>query len=174
MEKKLQTFIICCLLFIASCGDKNLTVDNGVYFQDFDNLEMWARDQWNLTNEIAHSGNYSARTDSNAEYSQTFELDYAVAKAKGFKSMQVTAWLYADKIDPKAGLVTSVETGSGAVAYASSDIKNYIAAPKQWEKISCSLNLPDSASDDSKIKVYLCSPGKAKIFMDDVTVKFLK
>ncbi len=174
MKKILQKLSIVSLLFIASCGDKNQTADDGIYFQDFDNLRFWARDEWNLTNEMAHSGDFSAKTDSNAEYSQTFQMEYSYAKSKGYKAVQVTAWLYVTNMNAKAGLVASVESASGSAAYESADIINFITAPNQWEKISVFLKLPESAPDGSNIKVYLWSPNKGKIFMDDVTVKLAK
>lgn len=174
MKNIFQLLGVASILFITSCSDKNLTADDGVYFQDFDNLRFWGHDEWNLTNEKAHSGDFSARTDSSTEYSQTFEMVFSYAKSKGYKAMQVTAWLYVDNMNAKAGLVASVESSSGSAAYQSADIKNFITAPNQWEKISVYLKLPESAPDNANIKVYLWSPNKAKIFMDDVSIKLVK
>ena len=174
MQNIFQKLSIISLFFIASCGGSNQTADDGVYFQDFDNVRFWARDEWNITNEKAHSGDFSARTDSVAEYSQTFQMEYSYAKSKGYKAIQVTAWLFVTDMNAKAGLVASVESSGGSAAYESADIKNFITAPNQWEKISVFLKLPENAPDGSNIKVYLWSPNRTKIFMDDVTVKLAK
>lgn len=174
MKKTKNKIFAGLILIISACGGKNQTADDGVYFQDFDNLHFWGHDEWNLTNEMAHSGDFSAKTDSNAEYSQTFEMDFKYAQSKGYKAMKVNAWIYVDNMNSKAGLVSSVESASGGAAYESADIKNFITAPKQWEKINVFLKFPEHAPDGSKIKVYLWSPNKSKIFLDDVTIKFEK
>ena len=162
------------MVLFVSCSTKNQTADDGVYFQDFDNLHFWGHDEWNITGAKAHSGDYSARTDSNAEYSQTFEMDFAYAQSKGYRALEVSAWLFVPNMNAKGGLVTSIEAASGGSAYESADIKNFITAPNQWEKISGFLKFPEKAPEGSKIKVYLWSPNKSEIFLDDVTVKFLK
>ena len=171
--KKLQTLLVSLvIILITACGGKNLTAEDGVYFQDFDNLRCWARDQWNITGEMAHSGDFSARTDSSTEFSQTFQMEFSYAKAKGYKSVEVTGWIYLYNMNAKASLVCSVENASGNLAYESADVKNFITAPNQWEKISVLLKLPENAPHGSDLKVYLWSPNKSKIFLDDVTIKF--
>ena len=173
--KQLQTILFSLIIiFITACGGKNQTADDGVYFQDFDNLRCWATDQWNLTGEKAHSGDFSARTDTSTEYSQTFQMEYSYAKAKGYKSVQVAGWFYVTNMSAKGSLVCSVESAGGSPAYESADLKNFITAPNQWEKITVSLKLPENAPDGAKLKVYLWSPNKSKIFLDDVTIKLTK
>ena len=147
---------------------------DGIYFQDFDNLYWWSNDQWNLTSEKAHSGDFSARTDSLNEFSQTFAMDYDYALAKKCSAIQVSAWICVTNMNAKAGLVVSVESAKGAAAYESVDIKNFITAPNQWDEVAATLKLPEKAPEGSKIKVYLWSPSKTKIFLDDVTIKLVK
>jgi hypothetical protein len=172
---KLQSIACLTLLvFFTSCGINYPTADEGVYFQDFDNLKMWGGDQWNLTNEKAHSGSYAARTDSTYEYSQTFSMDFKEAKSKGYKAIEVSAWVFVTNADAKAGIIASVESSAGSTAYMSADVKDFITAPNQWEKGIVFLKLPETAPEGAKIKVYLWSPNKAKIFIDDVTVQFHK
>ena len=174
MKNIFQKLSIVSMFLVASCGSDNQTADDGVYFQDFDNLKMWGRDEWNLNSEIAHSGDFSAKTDTNMEYSQTFEMDYGYAKSKGYKAMQVTAWLYVTNMNAKASLVSSIESSAGSSAYETADIKNFITAPNHWEKISTFLKFPEKVMEGSRLKVYLWSPNKAKIYVDDVTVKLAK
>ena len=71
--KRLSVIFLSSLLLIA-CSDVNKTADDGIYFQDFDNLKMWTHDP-QVTGSKAHSGYYSTFTDSTHEYSQTFEMN---------------------------------------------------------------------------------------------------
>jgi hypothetical protein len=171
---KLKFLPVTVLTLLASCGDKYVTADEGVYFQDFDNVKMWARDQWNLSTEQKHSGDYAAFTDSTHEYSQTFEMGYSYAKSKGYKAIKVSAWIFSDAPDVKAGLVTSVESSAGSSAYESADFKNFIQAPKEWTRLTTFFKLPENAPDDAKIKVYVWAPKRQKSFMDDIELKFVK
>jgi hypothetical protein len=162
------------LTLFTACKDKCLTSDDGVYFQDFDNLKMWARDEWNLTDERAHSGRYAAHTDSAFQYSQTFEMSFNEAKSKGYKAIEVSAWVFAASDNAKAGVVASVESSSGTKAYETADLKNFSKGPNQWDKAIVFLKLPESAPEDAKIKVYLWSPAKSKVYIDDVFVQLHK
>ena len=76
------------LLILSSCSRNNHTVDDGYYFENFDNLKMWTHDV-RVTDERAHSGSYSAYTDSLSDYSATFEMDLSFARSKGYRSLNI-------------------------------------------------------------------------------------
>lgn len=161
------------LISVLTSCTRSRTVDDGSYFEDFDNLKHWNHDA-KVTNEMAHSGSYAAYTDSFNDFSQTFEMEYGFAKSKKYRTMMVSAWCYKTLDDPKAGLVASVESPEKQLSYSSSDLSKSMSEVNQWEQVSVFLELPGQAPEHSKIKVYLWSPGKNKVYMDDVLIEFGK
>jgi hypothetical protein len=173
MKLKLFSLTIV-LISLYSCGNKYPTADDGVYFQDYDNLWMFDKNVA-VTSGVAHSGNYSAYTDSSREYSQTFEMDYRYAREKGYKALKVSAWVYTNGADAKGNLVASVEGGGGTpAAYESAELNNFIERPKEWTMITSFLKFPDKAPDGAVIKVYLWAPKKHKIYLDDMLIELVK
>jgi hypothetical protein len=160
------------LFFLQACANRK-SPNDGYYFENFDNLHGWNRDAL-LSDEQAYSGNYALMADSLHEFSQTFDMDYHYAYSRGFRSMTVKAWGYKEVRDAAGGLVVSLESPSGRSAYASSDFSTALLQPRHWEKISLFLQFPDTAGDNSRIKIYIWSPHKSKMFVDDVTIQFNK
>lgn len=175
-HKHLHLFLLTGFVFIISALTScmgNKTVDDGSYFENFDNLKQWSADA-KVTSEMAHSGSYAAYTDSFNEFSQTFEMEYSFAKSKKYRVIMVSAWCYKTVDNPKAGLVVSLENAEIKSSYASSDLSRSVSEPNQWEQISIVFDLPEQAPDNSKIKIYIWCPGKNKVFMDDVLIEFGK
>jgi hypothetical protein len=159
-------------LFFFSCTKKMKSVDDGYFFQDFDNLKYWNPDA-RVTNEQAHSGSYSAYTDSIHD-THNFKMDFNYAKSHGFRSMTVTAWCYLAAPSPKSNFVASVEAPDKAILWESVDLESVLPSTNVWGKISKSIKLPEDAPGGTNIKVYVTSATKSKIFLDDVEIQFSK
>ena len=155
-----------------SCS-RNKNLKEGYYFEDFDNLHFWNHEA-RVTREHAHSGDYAAFTDSSHEFSQTFEMGYHYARSKGFKSVTVNAWCHKSSSNAKGGLVTSVESAEKKSEFILADISQLVKKADHWEKVSTDFTLPDWAPEDARIKVYLWSPEKNKLFVDDIEIEFKK
>ncbi len=169
-----QILVLFILLGLNSCSDKQTTADDGIYFQDFDNVKMWARDQGNISDKHARSGKYSARTGGEVEYSQTFEMDYKEALAFGCKGIQVSGWILKENNDAKGRLVLSIESPTGSEVYETADIKDVTTGSQKWEQANLFVRVPESVKEGSKIKVYFWSPEKSEVYLDDVLVQLHK
>lgn len=173
MDKIYSKAILLLLGIFYSCTSSNLNVESNTYHQDFDNLQMWTRDAA-VTDEQAHSGRYSAYTDENREFSQTFEMSFDYAKSQGFKYVVVTAWCMMADYDSEAAFVTSVESPDQNPIYQSPRLTEFLKKPMAWGKYSTSIKLPEIAPEKTNIKVYLWSSKRQKAWMDDVTIEFDK
>jgi len=159
------------LLCLSACGKGE--VDDGVYFQNFDNLLWWTRNA-SVSYEQVHSGGYSAYVDSAHEFSHTFEMDYEFAKEKKFRRAQITAWCFKPKREAQVGLVASLEAPGKQVAVASLDFQKDLEVSETWLNVVLFLDIPQQAPSGTKFKVYLYSPHGDKGFMDDVKISFQK
>src|SRR5436190_23383568 len=101
-------------------------------------------------------------------------MNYHNAYSRSFRSMTVKAHGYKEIRDAGSGLIISMEGPSGQSASQSSDFSTSLLQPKHWEKISLFLQFPDTAGDNSRIKIYIWSPHKSKMFVDDVAIQFNK
>jgi hypothetical protein len=167
------TISIFVITILFSCS-KMKTTDDGFYFQDFDNLKMWERNPRVTNAVVAHSGKYCGYTDSEFEFSQTFEMDYEYAKSFGYKSMSVTAWCMKPAMDTKASLVVAIGTYDQNIHYVSKDLGLDLTKIDTWEKISFEVEFPNDNLANSTIKIYLYTPNKQKAYMDDVEIEFKK
>lgn len=164
--------VILAVFFLTSCSNEK-TVDNGYYFENFDNLKYWGYGE-KISNETAHSKPYAAYTDSQNEFSLTFKMEGAVVKSKGYKHVNISAWCYKLTGNSTAGLIVSVEGAEKKFVRQTFDLATQLEKTNTWEFISTVVDLPDENSGDYSIAVYLWSPQKEKAFLDDVTLEFIK
>jgi hypothetical protein len=159
------------IFFAVGCYDNNQSVDKGYYFENFDNLNAWTSNQ-QVTKVQGHSGQYSTFTDSLHQYSQTFALNLSDIKAKKFKKIDITAWIFRPSIETKASVVASIDGEGMKSLYSSIDLTDAVPDAGKWTKTFFSVNLPDVIADNAKLKVYLWAPSFQKSYMDDVEINF--
>lgn len=176
--KRKTIFLIQVILFvftfsiIISCT-WNKSVDEGYYFQDFDNLWLWDHSAL-VSYEYAHSGMFCTYADSIHPFSQAFEMDLASALSKHYKSVQVTAWCMKTNINSTAKLMVAVESQGKEIISQSVEFSKALEVPLTWINLVLILKFPKQFPDDSKIKIYCWSTEKEKSYMDDVLIEFRK
>jgi hypothetical protein len=158
-------------ILITSCA-WNKSVDDGYYFEDFDNLKMWDNSS-QVTNECSHSGKYCTYTDDAHPFSQIFEMDLS-PETKKYKSIQVTAWCRKTNKDSKVKLVASFESHGQTLQQQALNFADALELENTWINLVLFLKFPEQIPDGSKVKVYAFSPEKEKAFVDDVRIEFRK
>jgi len=158
--------------FFASCV-MNRSVDDGYYFQDFDNLKMWDSTA-QVTDAQSHSGKYCTYTDETHPLSQAFEMNAGDAVAKGYKSIQVTAWCVKVTKECKVRLIVEIANEGRELVSQSADFSKALEIPGAWINLVMFLKIPGQLPPGSKLKIYCRSDEKEKSFMDDVRVEFRK
>ena len=160
------------IVFIASCKSK--TIDNGYYSQNFDDIKIWAGDQRTLSNNVAHSGEWSSKMDANNEFSLGFVMDMKKINEKGYKKVKASAWGYLSESDAKTSFVITVDGADKPIAYSADDFRNFIKGPKTWGRITARLTLPDLKGKDAVVKVYALTSNKKEAYVDDFEIQFEK
>jgi hypothetical protein len=171
ITSRLYLILITALLFSACRNNK--TAGDGYYFQDFDNLKMWERNP-RVTDAVAHSGHYSAYTNSEYDFSQTFEMDYDYAKSLGYKGMIINAWCMKTVSEIKTGFVAAIGTPEQNSHYVSTDLGTALTEVNTWQKVTNKVEFPNTTLEKSTIKIYLFSPNREKSYVDDVEIEFTK
>jgi hypothetical protein len=150
------------------------SADDAIFYQDFDNLYWWGGHPVTLTDEKAHSGRFSTFADPSQNYSQTFIMDLSYAKAHAYKIMNVSGWVYVTEKPCKASFVASVESEGKTVLYQAAEVDKQVAVAGKWERLMVAFPVSEITEKNGLIKVYLWSECSKRIYLDDVTIKFIK
>ncbi len=170
---RIQTVLILGILTaLFSCSTEPKSVDEGIYFQDFDNLRSWAT-EFNYSSEFAHSGLYSSATDSIHRYTLTFVKHCNEARMAGYTKMEASAWIFKPRNNIQAGFMASVAGENKELVYKSVDL-NDIPHENAWTKVSLKIDLPVKDPSAGYIKVYAWAPKGDTIYMDDVLIRFYR
>ena len=157
---------------LVGCGKK--TVNEGYYFQNFDDIKCWTNDQPTLSNTNRHSGDWSSKMDAEHEYSQTFAIDARRLKEFGYKRVKVSAWGYITDTQAKTALIITVDAPEKTVDYSSSPFVEFVKGPKTWGKITGRLNIPDLQGKPAVLKIFAWASNKKESYIDDVEIQFEK
>lgn len=161
------------LVFLLSCLEENVSEQFIVQQNDFESMLGWSDvDPGRLLRGNAHSGNYSALTDSNHPYSLGFIRKLREITDHPVKRIEINAWVLSKSLDSKAGLVLSIETDGKSQFYKGVDVLDSIQATQKWYPLRCGFNLPSDLNMDHEVRVYLWNQGKDTVLVDDIEIKF--
>lgn len=159
--------------FLLSCSDKNKPEQAIVLQNDFESMLGWSDvEQGRLLKGNAHSGNYSALTDSNHPYSLGFIRKLREITDGPVKRIEMNAWVLTKSLNAKAKLVLSIESGGTPRFYEGVDILPSIEATQKWYSLRCHFDLPSDLDMDHEVRIYLWNTGKDTVLVDDFEIKF--
>jgi hypothetical protein len=143
-----------------------------VVVQDFDSLQEWGVGNNVVTDKGSRSGKFSAFTDSNHEYTETYRTDYSRLLLSGYTKVKVSAWYKTLVPDPDCSLVISIEKGDQKLAYKAVQSKDVKLKMNEWIQITNELIFPAENVPESLIKIYTHSPQKQEILVDDMQIEY--
>lgn len=163
---------------LAACSKDAPTVDKDVLVHnDFETLYGWVGETPSLTKEKAHSGLYSIKVDPNTEYSLTFRsLIGRLISAKP-KKMKLEGWVLraSDESDARLTVQLLRPKDGSSVLSESVSLKEKIAKPGVWEKVEMEFAMPDQASSEDELRLYLWRVGSGEpVYLDDVELRAIE
>src|SRR5947199_3909275 len=113
MMRRALLFFFPVLFF--SCREKKIIPEEGIVFKnDFESLSGWTNiDTTVLLHGIAHSGNYSALTDTAHRYSAGFIRKLKYISRSVPQKITIRVWTLTKSFDADVALVFSVESAEG-------------------------------------------------------------
>jgi hypothetical protein len=135
-------------------------------------LNCWINEQ-TLQKEIFHSAPFGSKLDSG--WADSYGLR-AYVKDLGNelpKFVKVDFWAYYPATGINSKLVVSVDSLDKNKLWVGLDLKDSVKATNVWQHFNAKLTLPKRISPEDNVTVYVTSPDKKVMYVDDLTIKFL-
>ncbi|MGI4735114.1 MAG: hypothetical protein ACRYG7_08045 [Janthinobacterium lividum] len=165
---------------LTACSSDNPTAALGkdvLMHNDFESMVGWIPDPVALTQEKAHSGQYSIKVDQEHEYSLGYNYLLGQLSPTRIRGVRVEAWVYAPDHNPSAQIRVALNNAVGGATIMNDGIE-FGAQVKdfgKWVKVSKEISFPPTANYTSQLVIYLWRGGSSsKAFMDDIQLTALR
>jgi len=161
------------LLIILACNKEEKKEQAIIQKNDFESLLGWSEiDAGRLAKGTAHSGIYSALTDSLHQFSPGFIRKIKDISDQRIKKIELNVWVLTKNLDAKASLVLSIESEGKSAFYKGINVIDSVQATERWYPVRCVFNLPADLNKENEVRVYLWNTGKDVVLADDFELKF--
>jgi hypothetical protein len=164
------------VIIIAGCSSGKIKQSGLTFFNDFESIKGWECDMSRISDAKAHSGSYSAFTDSAHQFSYTFKMLFKNISNDHIKGVNYRVWCYAEALPVNATVVASIKSNTvNPIFWNGNNIEDYINEPQKWIEISGHLDFDSKAvAPDNEFGFYLQNTGKAAVYADDFELEFIK
>lgn len=166
---------------LASCGGQEEADAKGavVTRNDFENVLGWGGNaEASLITERAHSGRYAVRVGPQNEFGYTYIQTLGKMSTARAKAVTVSAWVWLPSAQASASLVLAISRSperNSSVFYGSIPLGTAAKKFKDWQLVSQTFVLPDSAQDTNQLKCYLWRASATEnAYADDITISVRK
>jgi hypothetical protein len=149
-------------LGLLSCGSNGDThAANELASNDFEHLDGWLGGDASpsLTREKAHSGLYSVKVDPTIDYSMGYNNQLGRISDTRIRKIKLRAWVFLPSSRTPVSLVTEIKkpNEAKAILYNSYNLEEALHTKgyNHWVEVENTINVPETATYDSRILVYL-------------------
>ena len=164
-------------LLLASCSGKEDAVAQGTVLthNDFENVQGWnGVDEATISSERAHSGRYAVRVGPANEFGCTYIRSLGKMSVAKIRAVTVSAWVWVPSAQATSSLVVEIAHSpevNKPVFYGSIPLISAAKKFREWQQVSQTFTLPDSAQATNQFKCYLWRAGSTEnVFTDDITI----
>ncbi len=162
-------------VFFSSCGCCEEKQKDLTYTHDFESLQGWTNHPYGLEKGIAHSGDFSCKTDTLARYSYNFQLDLNTISKRPLGKVSAILWALKSNESATGDLIIEITDKDGKnLCWASYPLTSAAAGAHEWIEIEGFADLSKKGLNDpaNKINIVFVNSGKARIDVDDFEIKF--
>lgn len=146
-----------------SCDAENLSKDSSSYISSNKFGSLFGNGR-NISSEKAHSGKYSALTNTKRPYAFTYTINNVIAK----DSFNIEVWRHASIA--KASIVVSAEQADKFYVSQSASAQK---DENGWELLTVNVVVPE-AINKQNLKVYVWNPDTTEVaYFDDLKIQYL-
>lgn len=175
---KKQKLLLLLIPFIAaSCADnKN---DNTLEFSnDFETSIGWSGNDNNvytLSNELAHSGKYSSKTDSLNRYGFLFRTSLADISERKLKTVKVSLWANMTKLNTQALLVIALDSAGKNILWQGAKLTDTVRETEKWTEVITQADIGRlKPHKDYVVSIFIWNNGNSIVYTDDHHVIFFE
>jgi len=111
------------------------------------------------------------RLDSTKQYSPGFNAKASEINGGNFSRLEVDLAAFSSEEIKNTIIVLSIENEGETYYWRGSQVQNFVF-PGKWGQAFLSTEIPEIKSPDDVLKIYGWNPGKSKVFIDDLEVRF--
>jgi len=130
---------------------------------------------WNPDTKIiridSHSGHFSAYADSTEIYNLGFRLPLKDISLEKIYHARAKVWANCSALNNSSFLVVCLISKNESKAYSSTKVENFTTKTGVWFGVECLLDLPNDASPDDELVVYVMNQGKDRVLFDDMEIE---
>jgi hypothetical protein len=141
------------------------------FFHDCEIQEAWGQMQ-TLSQERAHSGDWSSRTGNGADYSITFQRDLNSIPDTLKSALAISFNAFQESLDPESKLIIELSGENFEYYWHAVPLVNLSQTTGTWVEMSYIMQLPGHVTDAEIIKVYVLNPSSSNIYIDDLGIEF--
>jgi hypothetical protein len=123
--------------------------------------------------EEAHQGQWSSRTDTILPYSLGAEKQILDLFTTRNRIVQVEAWVLSPKTTTEATLVADFQIDGKSVSYNPFYLEKFVR-PDHWTRVQSAFYLPTDFPNTGTVKIYFFNPSKnVPFYVDDLKIEFI-
>jgi hypothetical protein len=165
-------------LALFSCADKSVDKPAGLLAEnDFESIDGWTSGVNNpsLTKEQAHSGVYSVKVNPGIDFSLGYNNQLGKVSATRIHKIKLHAWVRLPNDKTSVLLVAEVKNTEEAksLVWDGLDLLKEAQAKgfDKWIEVERTFDLPESATYNSQLLVYLWRGGSTQpAYLDDLQI----
>ena len=167
---KKNVFILLSAIFLFSCGNKDenknalWSVENNL-----DATNYWMNTN-TLTKENPHSGLFSCKLDSGAEYGIGLTANFQDLTKSLPKKVNIHCWIFSTRENLDAGIVCDPNINNQVLNWQSFNLQSSVTKANEWVEIKATMDLPQNITPETQFRLYFWNPNKLTYFVDDLEI----
>ena len=109
--------------------------------------------------------------DSTTQYSPGYQAKASEINGGNFSRVEVELAAFSMEEIKNTIIVASLENEGETYFWRGSQVQNFVF-PKKWGKGFLSCQIPEIKNPEDVLKIYVWNPGKSKIYIDDLEIRF--
>ncbi|QNE41280.1 hypothetical protein F1C16_17825 [Hymenobacter sp. NBH84] len=142
--------------------------------QDFDDLQRWSGGEYtaSLTQERAHSGQFSLKAGPGVDYSLTFSAPFDQLSLTKPRKLRVQAWVWVPEETNNTTLVITAVNSKGVVSWEGIQLANTVKGYKSWQHLDQKVMMSPQLTSDDVLKLYLWqrNGNDNSLYLDDLII----
>ncbi|MFM2135429.1 MAG: hypothetical protein RL021_829 [Bacteroidota bacterium] len=160
------------ILGLSACSEAP-QVPELTFSTDFESEAGWLNDDRLKKSDDAHSGRWYAASGEFLPFTPSFKMKARAISRRPLRRVEFIGWVRSGTVPSRAQLVLSAEADTTSIYYAAKPLEGFLKEAGKWTEIKTVFEIPNgSFGPDNTVNIYIWSPDRTVVGLDDVTLRF--
>lgn len=160
------------VLGLSACSDAPPAPEM-TFSTDYESEAGWLNDDRLIRSDDAHSGRWYVASGEFLPFTPSFKMKARAISRRPLRRVEFNAWVRSSAVPSRVQLVLSAEADTTSIYYSAKPLEGFLKEAGKWTEITTVFEIPQgSFGPDNTVNIYLWSPDRAVVGLDDVTVRF--